>query len=181
MKRMNTQKIRSAILTLGIAGLAAVAWAQAPQPAAPRGQGGTGTAAAAVPDPGPAADLVHAALDAFNRRDLDYFRKNLADDAMWLDDDGHVFTPKSRIIAIPLTAELTGQTKRKITPSNIRSGMTTDAAWATFAYELDTDGVLRHGLSTLVFKKVEGNWQIVVAQAAYNMPQAHLFNDPTQQ
>jgi hypothetical protein len=133
------------------------------------------------PDPGPAADMLKAALDAFNRRDLDYFRKNLADDAQWLDDDGHVFTPKSRVIGIPLTAELTSPARRKITPSNIRSGMTSDAAWATFAYELDTDGMLKHGLSTVVFKKVGENWQIVVIQAAYNMPQAHLFDEPTRQ
>jgi ketosteroid isomerase-like protein len=160
---------RVAVLVLMIVAFAAaIGFAVAPQ----RGGG-----AQTPPDPGPAADLVKAALDAFNRRDLDYFRKNLADDAIWLDDDGHVFTPKNRIIAIPLTAELTGPNMRKITPSNIRSGMTSDAAWATLAYELDTDGNVRRGLSTIVFKKVGENWQIVVVQAAYNMPEAHLFND----
>ena len=33
----------------------------------------------------------------------------------------------------------------------------------------------------LIDKKVGEDWQIVVVQAAYNMPQAHLFNEPTQQ
>src|SRR5262245_29365498 len=83
-------------------------------------------------DEGPAAGMVKEALDAFNRRDLNYFRKALADDAVWLDDDGHVFASKQQIINIPLTAELTGQTVRKLTPSNLRSVINGDSAWATF-------------------------------------------------
>ena len=132
-------------------------------------------------DPGPAAQMVQAALDAFNRRDLDYFRKALAEDAVWLDDDGHVFASRNQIVAIPLTAELTEATKRKLTPSNMRSWVSGDTAWATFYYELDTDGVLRHGLSTMVFRKVGNDWLIAAVQAASNMKQTHLMGDHTDQ
>ena len=132
-------------------------------------------------DPGPAAEMVKAALDAFNRRDLDYFRKALTEDAVWLDDDGHIFASRNQIINIPLTAELTEATKRKLTPSNMRSGISGDTAWATFYYELDTDGVLRHGLSTMVFRKIGNDWQIAVVQAASNMLQQHLQGDKTEQ
>jgi ketosteroid isomerase-like protein len=132
-------------------------------------------------DPGPAADMVKAALDAFNRRDLGYFRKALTEDAVWLDDDGHIFASRNQIINIPLTAELTEATKRKLTPSNMRSVISGDTAWATFYYELDTDGVLRHGLSTMVFRKIGNDWQIAVVQAASNMMQQHLQGDHTDQ
>ena len=65
--------------------------------------------------------------------------------------------------------------------SNMRSGMSGDTAWATFYYELDTDGVLRHGLSTMVFRKVGNDWQIAVVQAASNMMQTHLMGDKVEQ
>jgi ketosteroid isomerase-like protein len=152
-----------------------------------RGAGTTGAPAADRPflqistDPGPAAEMVHAALDAFNRRDLAYFRKALAEDAVWLDDDGHVFASRNQIVAIPLTAELTEATKRKLTPSNMRSWISGDTAWATFYYELDTDGVLRHGLSTMVFRKVGSDWLIAAVQAASNTKQTHLMGDHTEQ
>jgi len=132
-------------------------------------------------NPGPAAEMVQAALDAFNRRDLNYFRTALADDAVWLDDDGHIFASKAQIITIPLTAELTEATKRKLTPSNMRSIISGDTAWATFYYELDTDGILRHGLSTMVFRKIGNDWRIAVVQAASNMMQQHLQGDKTEQ
>jgi len=125
--------------------------------------------------------MVKAALDAFNRRDLAYFRKALAEDAVWLDDDGHIFVSRNQIVAIPLTAELTEATKRKLTPSNMRSWISGDTAWATFYYELDTDGVLRHGLSTMVFRKVGNDWLIASVQAASNMKQTHLMGDHTDQ
>jgi ketosteroid isomerase-like protein len=159
--------------------------AQNPPPGARGGRGGRGGGPPSMlqisTDPGPAAEMVKAALDAFNRRDLDYFRKALTEDAVWLDDDGHIFASRSQIINIPLTAELTEATKRKITPSNMRSGISGDTAWATFYYELDTDGMLRHGLSTMVFRRIGNDWQIAVVQAASNMMQQHLQGDRTEQ
>src|SRR6188768_1844568 len=146
-------------------------------PAGRGGRGGGAGPAAMLPistDPGPAAPMVKAALDAFNGRDLNYFRKSLTEDAVWLDDDGHIFVSRNQIVNIPLSAELTEASKRKITPSNMRSGMSGDTEWATFYYELDTDGVLRHGLSTMVSRKVGNDWQIAVVQAASNMMQTHL-------
>jgi len=161
----------------------------ATDPPAGRGaRGGRGGAGGNPPamlqistDPGPAAEMVKAALDAFNNRDLNYFRKALAEDAVWLDDDGHIFSSRTQIINIPLTAELTEATKRKLTPSNMRSVVSGDTAWATFYYELDTDGVLRHGLSTMVFRKIDNEWRIAVVQAAANSKQTHLMADHTDQ
>src|SRR5262245_26520616 len=112
-------KIRIALLVAVLVAGSVLSFSQAPQRGGRGGRGGgTPSMLQISSEPGPAADLVNAALDAFNRRDLEYFRKNLADDAVWLDDDGHIFASKSQIITIPLTAELTGPRKRKITPSN---------------------------------------------------------------
>ena len=174
--------------------IAVAAFAQDPpagaSPGSRGGRGGRGGGAPAGGDrpflqisteAGPAAPMVQAALDAFNRRDLDYFRKALAEDAVWLDDDGHVFASRNQIVAIPLAAELTEATKRKLTPSNMRSWISGDTAWATFYYELDTDGVLRHGLSTMVFRKVGNDWLIAAVQAASNTKQTHLMGDKTEE
>jgi len=63
--------------------------ARGAQGAPPGGRGGRGGRGGGPPsmlqistDPGPAADMVKAALDAFNRRDLDYFKKTLTEDAV---------------------------------------------------------------------------------------------------
>ena len=125
------------------------------------------------PNPGPAADLVRATLDAFNNRDLAYFQRTLAADVVWLDEDGHAVTPKTSVVGSFLRFQLTGQSIRTITPSNIRTGMTADAAWASFAYTLDTDGAKKLGLATMVFKKVGADWQIVLVHAAANHPATH--------
>jgi ketosteroid isomerase-like protein len=150
-----------------------------------RGRGGRGGNPPAMlqisNDPGPASDMVKAALDAFNNRDLNYFRKALTEDAVWLDDDGHIFASRNQIVTIPLAAELTEASKRKLTPSNMRSVVSGDTAWATFYYELDTDGVLRHGLSTMVFRKIDNEWKIAVVQAAANTKQTHLQGDHVDQ
>lgn len=128
---------------------------------------------ATQPDPGPAADMVRAALDAFNKRDLAYFQRTLSTDVVWLDEDGHIVTPKTSVVGSFLRLQLTGPSVRTITPTNIRSGMTADAAWASFAYTLDTDGAKKLGLATMVFKKVGTDWQIVLVHAASNHPATH--------
>ena len=118
--------INRCLLAIVLFAILESAFAQAPD----GGRGGRGGRGGGPPsmlqistDPGPAAEMVKAALDAFNRRDLDYFRKMLTEDAVWLDDDGHIFASRNQIVNIPLAAELTEATKRKLTPSNMRSGM----------------------------------------------------------
>ena len=130
-------------------------------------------ASASQPDPGPAADMVRAALDAFNKRDLAYFQRTLSTDVVWLDEDGHAVTPKTSVVGSFLRLQLTGPSVRTITPTNIRTGMSADAAWASFAYTLDTDGAKKLGLATMVFRKVGNDWQIVLVHAASNHPATH--------
>src|SRR5262245_21214612 len=73
--------------------------AQAPE----RGQGGRGQGGGAgagggrrggppapAPLTGPLADMVNAIVTALNKQDAAYFHKNVAPDAMWLDEDGHM-------------------------------------------------------------------------------------------
>ncbi|HET9943110.1 MAG TPA: DUF6152 family protein [Terriglobia bacterium] len=133
----------------------------------------TASTSAPQPDPGPAADMVRAAMDAFNKRDLAYFQRTLSNDVVWLDEDGHAVTPKTSVVGSFLRLQLSGPSVRTITPTNIRSGMTTDAAWASFSYTLDTDGAKKLGLATMVFKKVGTDWQIVLVHAASNHPATH--------
>ena len=129
--------------------------------------------ASAPPDPGPAADMVRAALEAFNSRNLAYFTRWLADDVVWLDEDGHAITPKRRVLASFLQPQLTGRSRRTIVPVDIRTSLTGDAAWGSFAYTLDTDGVKKQGLATMVFRRLGDEWFIVLVHAAANHPVTH--------
>jgi len=118
---------------------------------------------------GPPADLVQRGVDAYNNHDVAYFEKNLAADAIWLDEDGHVISGKNSVLGF-IRRQITAASPRKLTVSNIRMGNTTDAAWATFAYTVAAEGQEKKGLNTTVFKKVGNDWQIVLVHGAVNAP-----------
>ena len=127
----------------------------------------TATAAFAQ-QPGP--ELVQAGVTAYNNHDLAYFEQHLADDVIWLDEDGHVMSGKRSVLSF---LRLRFNQTRTLSVSNVRVGSTSDAAWATFAYMIMGDGVHIMGLNTTVFKKVDNDWQIVVVHGAFNAPGHH--------
>jgi len=127
------------------------------------------TASAQEPPP---ADLVQRGIDAYNNHDVAYFEKNLAADAIWLDEDGHVISGKNSVLGF-IRRQITAASPRKLTATNIRMGNTSDAAWATFAYTIEAEGQQRKGLNTAVFKKVGNDWQIVLVHGAVNAAGHH--------
>src|SRR5437773_11305680 len=70
------------VMMVALAG--GVALAQVP------GQGMGGARGAQPPATGPIADKVNAIIDALNKQDAAFFQKNVAPDALWLDEDGHM-------------------------------------------------------------------------------------------
>src|SRR5215470_19836717 len=61
--------------------------------------------------PGPLVDLVKATVDAYNKGDIKYFDKLLADDVVWVDEDGHEMTTKMFALYL-LERQLTSTPKR---------------------------------------------------------------------
>ncbi len=119
-------------------------------------------------EPGP--ELVQASVTAYNNHDLTYFEQHLADDVIWLDEDGHVMSGKRSVLSF---LRLRFNQTRTLSVSNVRVGSTSDAAWATFAYMIMGDGVHIMGLNTTVFKRVGNDWQIAVVHGAFNAPGHH--------
>ena len=120
--------------------------------------------------PGPA--LVEEGVAAYNNHDTTYFEQHLADDVVWLDEDGHIMNGKSTILGF--IGVLFNQTPtRTLTVSNVRIGNTSDAAWATYQYTLTGGEADIMGLNTTIFKRVGNDWQIAVVHGAFNAPGHH--------
>ncbi len=129
-----------------------------------------GAAPALAQEPG--AELVQAGVTAYNTHDMAYFEQHLADDVVWLDEDGHIMNGKSTVLGF--IGILFNQTPaRTLSVSNVRTGNTADAAWATYAYTLTGGEADILGLNTTVFKRVDDNWQIAVVHGAFNAPGHH--------
>ena len=145
-------------------------------PGAGGGQRGPGGGrGAAPPATGPIADLVVKIVDAINKQDQAYLNGLLTPDAVWLDEDGHIFPA-----ATWLRRLITGTPAKKFTivstPAALRVGdITADTAWAGFNYTLDETITPRgqstaidnqmKGLASIVFKKNGNDWQVALIHA----------------
>jgi hypothetical protein len=159
------------VLILGIAALTGSGLAQAPQG---RGQdqgrgGGRGGRGGGLPTPptltGPVADMVNAIVTAINNQDAAYFQKNVAPDAIWVDEDGH-FLP----VNFFLNRIMQAKPAKKLAITNL-TGQTWDGgAWAGARYTLDETTAAgapnqMKGSLTLTFKKTGNDWQVVMVHA----------------
>ena len=132
------------------------------------------SAALAVPvmaqQPGP--ELVNEGVAAYNDRDIAYFEQRLADDVVWLDEDGHVLNGKASVLSF-LRLQFNQTPPRTLSVSDVRVGSTSDAAWATFSYMIMGGDAHLMGLNTTVFRRVGDDWQIAVVHGAVNAESHH--------
>ena len=120
--------------------------------------------------PGP--ELVDTGVNAYNNQDAAYFEQHLAEDVVWLDEDGHIIAGKSSVLGF-LRQQFSHTPRRTLSVSNVRVGTTSDAAWATFAYEIAGGETHVMGLNTTVYKKAGNTWQIAVVHGAFNAAGHH--------
>ena len=120
--------------------------------------------------PGP--ELVQAGVAAYNNHDVTYFEAHLADDVVWLDEDGHIVTGKNSVLGF-LRIQFNQEPARTLSVSNVRVGSASDAAWATFAYMIMGGDTHIMGLNTTVYKRVGDDWQIAVVHGAFNTEGHH--------
>ena len=114
-------------------------------------------------------------MDAINRQDQTYLNGLLTADAVWLDEDGHMFPARTWLMRL-----ITGTPAKKFaivaTPAALRVGdITADTAWAGFNYTLDEQVTPRgqstpianqmKGLASIVFKKTGNDWQVALIHA----------------
>ena len=128
------------------------------------------TAPALAQQPGP--ELVQAGVTAYNSHDIAYFEQHLADDVVWLDEDGHVINGRTSVLSF-MRIQFNQTPARTLSVSDVRVGSTSDAAWATFSYMIMGGDAHLMGLNTTVFKRVGDDWQIAVVHGAINAEGHH--------
>jgi ketosteroid isomerase-like protein len=150
---------RSILLLAVLIAIAATALAQAPAGAQGRG-GRPNIFAPEAQATGPIADVVRTMVNAFNNRDTAFFQKAIAQDAVWLDEDGHHLQA-----SVWINRLLSANPPRKLSVTNLRTSNWDTAGWAGFNYVIAGTSEVK-GTNSLVFKKNGNDWQIVLIHGA---------------
>ena len=128
-----------------------------------RGGGGRGGPPAPPALTGPLADAVNGLITALNKQDAAYLQKAVASDALWLDEDGHMFPANVWI------GRLMQGMPRMTAITNLTGQMWETAGWVAFRYTLDETTAQgpnkMQGTGSLTFKKVGNDWQVAVIHA----------------
>jgi ketosteroid isomerase-like protein len=124
--------------------------------------------------------MVNKIVDLVNKQDTNGLNAIVPQDAVWADEDGHMFPARTWMGRL-----LQGTPAKKLTivaaPAALRVGdITADTAWAGFNYTLDETVTPRgqttaiqnqmKGLATIVFKKVGNDWQVALIHAPVHGP-----------
>jgi ketosteroid isomerase-like protein len=106
---------------------------------------------------------VQNGVKAYNARDLSYFEKALAPDAVYIADDGATFVGKERVLG--LFKRIFAMTPpREITPSEVAVGSRGDVGWARFKYTLAAGEVKRGAVMSTLLARSAGQWQVLQIQ-----------------
>ena len=112
--------------------------------------------------------LVDHAINALNEQDIGYFEKRLATNVVWLDEDGHAISGKERVTTFINRRLMIDQ--QKIVTQNVKVLTSDNSTWGYFSYAIEVDGdALIKGLGSVVFHKLDNDWQIVLVHGAHNV------------
>jgi ketosteroid isomerase-like protein len=127
-------------------------------------------AIALVQSPSPAADTtglaaeVDRGVQAFNARDLKYYEASLADDAVFIADDGGMFIGKERVMR-HFTRVFGQEPPRRVAVTDVTTGQKGDVGWARFKWTLSAGTETgRSGVATTLFTRAGGRWQVLQIQ-----------------
>ena len=116
--------------------------------------------------------VVDEVINAFNTQDMAYFEEHLAEEVVWLDEDGHAIAGKERVSRF-INRRLMVDEQRIVT-RNVKVFTSNDAAWSHFNYAIKVKGnTVIEGLGSAVFRKVDGDWQIALIHGAHNVLGMH--------
>ena len=114
---------------------------------------------------------VQRGVAAYNAQDIAYYQKSFAPDAVYIADDGAVFSGKERIVG--LFTRIFGRTpKPRLEATDIATGGKGDVAWARFKWTLADIEKARPGVATVIFVRADGGWQVASIQ---NTPAGHAM------
>lgn len=121
------------------------------------------------PASGPMLDLATSLAEAINKQDAEALQGMLAEDAVYLDEDGHA-PPVARWIS-KLTTTQEGAAPKKIEISNTHSQMWNETGWVSFNYEIaevyNGKPVTVRGTASMMAKKDgAGKWKVHLIHGA---------------
>jgi ketosteroid isomerase-like protein len=168
----NPMKKLAALSVVVLAVSAASGWAQQPPAAAAPAAPGASPAAARPQTPpatGAMLDLANQLAEAINKGDAAALQKMMADDAVYLDEDGHAPAVARWIGKITTNAE--GAPPKKIEISSTHGGTWENTGWVSFNYVVSETfkGEPKNvrGTASLVARKGSaGDWKIQMIHGA---------------
>ncbi len=136
----------------------------------------------ATPSPTPAppsrpeiAAEVERGRRAYNTQDLAYYDATLAPDAVYIADDGAVFSGKERVMQL-FTRIFGRPQKPQLEIGVVTTGGKGDTAWARFDWTLTGTEHARPGVATVIFERAGEAWHVASIQ---NTPKGHTMRAPS--
>ena len=117
------------------------------------------------------ASLVENAINAINADDASYFEMHATEDAVWLDEDGHMIGGER---FMGFMNRFVFNHPSEMTVENITVKSAGDVAWAYFRYGMVLDGAeVAAGTGSAVFQRVGGDWKIAMIHGPRDVAAAH--------
>jgi ketosteroid isomerase-like protein len=124
-------------------------------------------ASSPTPVPPPSRPEIAAEVErgtkAYNAQDLAYYQAALMPDAVYIADDGAVFSGKERVLQL-FTRIFGRPQKAHLEVADLVTGGQGDAAWARFNWTLSGIERARPGVATVIFQRSSGGWQVASIQ-----------------
>ena len=114
---------------------------------------------------------VEKGVRAYNAQDIGFYQTTLAADAVYIADDGAVFTGKDRVVGL-FTRIFARDPRPKLEVTDIVTGGRGDVAWARFGWTLSGIEKARPGVATAIFVRDGGRWLLASLQ---NTPRGHAM------
>lgn len=114
-------------------------------------------------------DTLAQAIDAIHARDPSWLDDRLAEDIVWVDENGHRIAGEMRVRGFIGNTLMRPGWDLKV--SDIAYTESGDTAWASFEYTVEgpVSGP-SHGTSSVVLMKSDTGWQVAMVHAPRNAP-----------
>ena len=109
------------------------------------------------------AAAVQRGVAAYNAQDLAYYQASLTPDAVYIMDNGLVFSGRENILAL-LNGFFARTPKPRLATSDVVTGGRGDVAWARFKWTPSHIENGRPGVTTAIFVRGGAGWEVVSIQ-----------------
>jgi ketosteroid isomerase-like protein len=121
-------------------------------------------AALAAETPSTIAAEVEKGVTAYNAQDIAYYENTLSTDAVYIAEDGAVFTGKEKVLR--LFSRIFAKTPvRSLAVTDVVTGAKGDVAWTRFGWTLTMGADSRRGITSILFARAGDEWQVLQIQS----------------